>query len=189
MPCLCTHPGDPGCRDTPSTVTTTGLAPARPEEGYCFCLVSIALAWHLPMGSLRSSTGALVIHPGLISVTKRVSPVTSHLPESGFPHWNILLSLAMCALGTWPHPGAGQGACGRAGGYFTGYFTCWHQLFLPSAHNHIPPPSTTHPASATPPQGTAMVVAHCVPLFLPLVTHSLVSGPMEVPPGFLLLGQ
>lgn len=143
------------------------------------------------MGGLRSSTGALVLHPGLIFVTNGVSPVTSRLPETGFPPWSILPSLATCALGTCPHPGAGQGACGRAGGYFTGYFTCWHQLFPPSAPNHVPPPRATHPASCHPTTG------HCYgggTLCSPLspLCHSQLSvwpngGATCI--GFLLLGH
>lgn len=44
-------------------------------------------------------------------------------------------------------PGAGhwcpcREARGGAERYFTGYFTCWHQLFLPSAPNHVPEPLT-----------------------------------------------
>lgn len=34
----------------PSTVTTPGLAPARPEEGYGFCLVSIVPGLALALG-------------------------------------------------------------------------------------------------------------------------------------------
>lgn len=164
--------------------------------GICFRLVSITPGLAFALGSVGSSgsgamgAGALVLHPRLISVTTgchRQPPAC--LSRGPQPCWCVLPAhsacqlrgpaalalpgLATCALGTqhcpwgWAVAPLQRGARGGAEGYFTGYFTCWHQLFLPSAPTTFHPPE---PALTSPPQGIAAAVPPfcCVPLLFPL---------------------
>lgn len=137
--------------------------------GICFRLVSITPGLAFALGSVGSSgssamgAGALVLHPRLVSVTTgchRQPPAC--LSRGPQPCWCVLPAhaacqlrgpaalalpgLATCALGTqhcpwgWAVAPLQRGARGGAEGYFTGYFTCWHQLFLPSAPTTFLPP-------------------------------------------------
>ncbi|XP_029856958.1 uncharacterized protein LOC115335420 [Aquila chrysaetos chrysaetos] len=136
--------------------------------GICFRLVSITPGLAFALGSVGGSgsgamgAGALVLHPRFISVTTgchRQPPAS--LRRGPQPCWCVLPAHAAASRGVRPPrpclalprvrwalgtvPGAGQwhpcrGASGGAEGYFTGYFTCWHQLFLPSAPTTFLPP-------------------------------------------------
>lgn len=103
-----------------------------------------------------AGAGALVLHPRLITAAGAAARTLlcphpreppAHCCVPGCSCLGLVLGLLclafpglLCALGAIP--GAGhhhprQEARGGAEGYFTGYFTCWHQLFLPSAPNCV----------------------------------------------------
>lgn len=128
-----------------------------------------------------------------------LSPMTSSLPKMGHcaplvcpacPRCCQMGSPATSALPRWAL-GTGQRChCrrtrGGAEGYFTGYFTCWHQLFLPSARNHIPPPRAPHPASCLPSPPASPTIGHhcscatfllCPPLLFPLALALIAQHP------------
>lgn len=127
-----------------------------------------------------------------------LSPLGCHW--GSWPHWYILPTLgSVCPGPAWPwalalSPGSSAiaEACGGAEGYFTGYFTCWHQLFLPSAPNHVPHPQVSHPASSLPSPLASPITGHCCSsatfLLCPLPrrccpdTCSSVSSPVQEPP-------
>lgn len=137
-----------------------------------------SLAWCLPLAPWGAQ-GPALREQELWCFTHDcfLSPMGCHqrppaCPRQGAqPCWCVLPARAAASRGVrplWPCPalahvrwalgtipGAWQrrpcrGARGGAEGYFTGYFTRWHQLFLPSAPNHVPPPRAHHPASCLP---------------------------------------
>lgn len=186
--------------------------------GICFRLVSITPGLAFALGSVGSSgsgamgAGALVLHPRLISVTTgchRQPPAC--LSRGPQPCWCVLPAhsacqlrgpaalalpgLATCALGTqhcpwgWAVAPLQRGARGGAEGYFTGYFTCWHQLFLPSAPTtFLPPEPLTLPPACPhfPTTGHCCGCATfllCPPPFPPCPgTHCSASAPVQEPP-------
>lgn len=114
-----------------------------------FALFPLFLAWHLPLGSLQSSTRALVLHPSLISVTSGVASVISRLPETGLPHWK---SCHICTGHLAPSRGQAGGTWyGR--GVFHRVFHMLAPAVSPSAPNHVLLPRATHPASCYPTTG------------------------------------
>lgn len=121
-------PGTPSRGDAPPALAPPQAWPwqGRRKDG-CFHLVSITPGLALALGSVGGSgsgaaaAGDLVLHPRLISVTNRMSAVTSSLPQTGTsaplvrpahpcccqprgPAALALPSLATCALGTRHHP-------------------------------------------------------------------------------------
>lgn len=112
-----------------STADRTSLATSSPLETgtqpcWCFC-------------QLR---GLALPSTGLATLPRAASARCQCLP------W--LCQAFPCSLRALSGiPGAGhwrpcREARGGAERYFTGYFTCWHQLFFPSAPNHVPEPLT-----------------------------------------------
>lgn len=70
-------------------------------------------------------------------------------------------------------------ARGGAERYFTGYFTCWHQLFLPSAPNHVPEPLTL-PSCLPSHSASSVSIRHRASLqlcHLSTVTHPFLPCP------------
>lgn len=96
-----------------------------------------------------------------------LSPAGCHWES--WPHWYILPTLgSVCPGPAWPwalasSPGSSAVAEARGSveGYFTGYFTCWHQLFLPSAPNHVTHPQVSDPASCLPSPLASPITGHC----------------------------
>lgn len=165
------------------------------------------LLWVLPRpGPVELEGWLLLHHPWLVMPwaphgqvlwccihDRFLSPVGCHWESH--PHWYILPTLgSICPGPAWPwalasSPGSSVAAEARGGaeGYFTGYFTCWHQLFLPSAPNHVPYPQVSHPASCLPSPPASPTTGHFCSsatfLLCPLPSRSCsVCSPVQEPP-------
>lgn len=171
---------------------------AGPEEGWLLAPRSSTpgLALGTVGGSGPRSSGS---SPAIDSCHEEDVTAPSSLSKRGASApWLSCLSMLCQAWAGHSAPSPRQGTPSGAGGYFTGYFTCWHQLFLPSVPNHIPPaePLTCllrPPCPLPPPQGIAAAVPpFCsVPSFAPLPWHSLFSlwpSAGATGTGFFLLG-
>lgn len=212
-----------GC-PTPGTGTTPGLALAGLERGWllspCFHHPWLgACPWHRGglgvqhRGGRSSGASPTIAFYHRWDVTgdlqpahdRGLSPAGAYCPphtaaSRGVRPLRPCLALAHVrwALGTIPRAGQQRpcrGARGGAEGYFTGYFTRWHQLFLPSAPNHVPPPRAHHPASCLPSPPASPSTGHrcgcatfplCPPPFSPCPgTYCSASIPVQEPPALV----
>nr|XP_013809943.1 PREDICTED: uncharacterized protein LOC106494256 [Apteryx mantelli mantelli] len=134
--------------------------------------------------------------PGSVPCPAPVPSSSTRLPQPSSLSFLFLYPLLLqggtnypgSLWGPWAHgsiPEAGhrhppKGARGGAEGHFTGYFTCWHQLFLPSAPSHVPPPSAPHLPSCLPsPPSSASV---CPVEALPNCCATLLVSPLPFLP-------
>lgn len=111
------------------------------------------------------------------------------LTGTSCPPWGLF-----CPGPAWPRALAsspGSSAVAEALGSVEGYFTCWHQLFLPSAPNHVTHPQVSDPASCLPSPLASSITGHCCssatfllcpfPLRFCPDTCSSVSSPVQEP--------
>lgn len=206
----------------PALASPQSLAWQGRRKDSCFRLVSITPCLALTLGTVgglgsgAAGTGALVLHPQLISVTDGMSPVTTSLPETALllcpahahrcqlrgPATLARPSLATRALGSRQRPWAGS--CAPAEGHAAGQrgisqgishagTSCFSPL--PPTTSLLPEPLTPALAACFPHHGASLPLCHhsaVSPSFFPMPWHSLLSiWPCTgaTCTGFLLLGH